>query len=90
MKAKHFKKLRAKAQYYDVQVTQGMFGDFRNGFRGCVVVLAYNHSHACHRAKKRGFGLNHYINNGISGDDFAHWMVKLSYKSTHWKNVYYF
>lgn len=87
MKAKDFKKLRAKVQYYDVEITGGLFGRFEWTFKG-LTVLATSHKNACERFNKR----NH---NGLTvGDEtsseWAYYKVKLTDKISHERHFKYF
>lgn len=86
MKAKHFKKLRKKLQWYDVQISRGLFGDFPWNWDSSIRVLAKNDEQACYRAQKRGYGLGLEIDFDPR-EDYAKWRVKLSSKSDHWKNI---
>lgn len=88
MKAKHFRKLRAKAKYYIVDTTWGLFGDFRES-SFVHIVLALNHRNACERAKKRGFGVELSIGNETS-EKWGKWKVRLQGKPDHFRhNKYY-
>lgn len=89
MKAKHFKKLRATCQWYDVDTTYSLFGRFFTTWSG-IRVLARSHREACFRAKRRGYGLNLSVNESTTTQNWAKWRVKLSSKSEHFKNVFYF
>ena len=89
MKAKHFKKLRATCQWYDVETTTSLFGSFKFNWDRSIRVLAKNHSQACYRAKRRGYGLTKTIGYGTT-ENWATWRVKLTSKSDHFKNVAYF
>lgn len=89
MKAKHFKKLRVKLKYYDVETTTSLFGRFEWTWGKSITVLAKNHKNACYRAKRRGYGLNKSVGDPTT-ENWAKWRVKLSCKSDNFKNVYYF
>ena len=91
MKAKHFKKLRAKAKYYEVQDSTGLFGDFYGwGLNIPHIILAYDEHHACQRAHRKGIGLNHPISYGRTGDMHAHWKVKEQGKPDTHRFIKYF
>jgi len=60
MKAKHFKKLRTKSQYYLVLETSGLFGNFKGmcsysdaPLSDYTTVLARSSFEACNRLAKR-------------------------------------
>lgn len=89
MKAKHFKKLRATCQWYDVETTTSLFGSFNWEWDRSIRVLAKNYRQACIRAKSRGYGLNESVGDGTT-ERWAKWRVKLSCKSDNFKNVVYF
>ena len=91
MKTKHFKKIKAKAALYDVEITKSLFGVipfFREG--DYVTVLAYNYSHACQRAVRRGHGLHHAGMYSSTTGNWARFAVRLHDKSSHWRNVKFF
>ncbi len=90
MKAKQIKKLRAKVDWYDVEVTQGLFGEFYGFEKGnYITVLAKNYENACLRACKRGYGRIHWGMFNVTTENWARFAVKLSKKSAHWRNVAY-
>ena len=89
MKAKHFKKLRANLQYYNVETSTSLFGRFEWKWNRSITVLAKNHRNACYRAKKRGYGLNMSVGDGTT-ENWARWRCKLNSKSDNFKNVAYF
>jgi hypothetical protein len=89
MKAKHFKKLRATCQWYDVETTTSLFGSFEWTWDRSIRVLAKSHREACYRVKRRGYGLTKSIGDGTT-ENWARWRVKLSSKSDNFKNVAYF
>lgn len=90
MKARYFKKLRKKAQWFDVDTTNSLFGKFRFNWNGSVRVLARNSREACIRAKRRGYGLTKVISDEKITENWARWRVKLSDKSDNFKNISYF
>lgn len=89
MRARHFKKLRNSCNWYDVEATTNLFGDFEYHWNKSIRVLAKNHRQACFRAQRRGHGLTKTISYGVS-ENWARWRVKLSSKSDNFKNVFYF
>lgn len=89
MKAKHFKKLRKLCKWYDVETCRRIFGDFPNNWENSIRVLAKNPRQACDRAQRRGYSLNDRISGGTT-EKWAHWRVKLSGKSNHFRNVNYY
>lgn len=90
MKAKYFKKLRAICQWYDVETTNGIFGEFKYNWDKSIRVLAKDPENACYRAKRRGYGLTKLISDNPSTENWARWRVKLSAKSDNFKNITYF
>jgi len=90
MRAKYFKKLRKNLQWYDVEHTNSLFGSFSWREKDNVRVLAKNHFHACHRAKRRGYGLDYTISDTEQSFRWARWKVKLSGKSNNFKNLKYY
>jgi len=90
MKAKHFKKLRQKVDWYDVEATGALFGTF-SGFMGgeFITVLATGYKNACLRACKRGYGREHWGMFNVTTEKWARFAVKLSSKSNHWRNIAY-
>lgn len=90
MKAKHFRKLRAKCQYYDVCTTWGLFGRFDTDFSRKTTVLARSHVEAISRAKRRGVGRDLSKRENPTSEGWGRWKIKLSNKSDHWKNVVYY
>ncbi len=89
MKARHFKTLRKTCQWYDVETAYGGFGKFKFDWSKSMRVLAKTSKDACNRARRRGYGLNDRV--GFSTDEvWAHWRVKLTGKSNHFKNVTFF
>lgn len=92
MKANKIKKIREKTVYYKVMCSAGLFGSFNmNSFDShALTVLATDPINAIERAKRRGYGLNHSFNINGETEQWANWIVKLSGKSNHWKNLNYF
>ena len=95
MKAKYFKKLREKSDWYDVEVTKGLFGEFlgfdKEGFRQSdyITVLATSYENACLRACRRGYGRIHFGMFNVSPQNWARFAVKLTKKNNHWRNIAY-
>lgn len=90
MKAKHFKKLRAKAQYYYVEESYDLFGYF-SGWNYAIKVLARHPEEAVRRAVKRGYGRNHKSPDYRRCEEkWAEFRVKEVGRSNHWRNIYYF
>lgn len=88
MKAKYFKKLRATTDWYDVEVTKGLFGKFSGfGEEDFITVRAKDYQNACLRACRRGYGQEHWGSWSVTTEEWAHFAVKLSSKSRHWKNI---
>lgn len=87
MKAKYFKRLRAKVQYYQVDTTNGLFGDFDWTFKG-EVILALSHKNACERYSKR-----HYLHQTIENERsqcWAYFRVKLQDVVIHERHFIYY
>lgn len=89
MKAKHFKKLREKAIYFDVQHSSSLFGEFKYEWHRGITVFAKTPKQAILRAKRRGYGLRHSVGARTS-ENWATWRVKRTDKSGHFKNIVYF
>jgi hypothetical protein len=91
MKAKYFKQIRAKAKYYIVRHSFGLFGDFWGmGLNRDYTILAYNEKHACQRAHKKGIGLDHDIGWETQDDKFANWKVREASKPDNHRFIKYF
>jgi len=94
MKSKHFTELRKKVKRYDVVFTTELFGFdgwnyISDKFKYFITVVAKNPRQACERAQKRGFGLHKSIGTSTT-TQWAHWRVKESDKSEHFKSVLYY
>jgi hypothetical protein len=89
MKAKYFKKIRAKCQYYQVQTSESLFGRFPNNWDSGKVVLAKNAEHACYRAKRRGYGLTKEVGD-YTTENWGRWRVKILGKSNNYRHIVYF
>lgn len=89
MKAKHFKKLRDKCQWYDVDQGTSLFGSFNWNWDRSIRVLAKDSKQACYRARKRGYGLTKSIGEGTT-ENWASWRVKPSDKTENFKNISYY
>jgi hypothetical protein len=91
MKAKYFKKIRAKAKYYKIIPSYAMFGDFWGwGLAKEHIILAYNERHACERAQRKGIGLDRDISYERKDDTFAHWKVRKANKPDNHRFIKYF
>lgn len=92
MKARHIKSLRAKAKYYKVIRTQGLFGSFwlSKFDEDAKIILATSPLEAVQRAKKRGYGLTLSYKKYGTTENWARWMVKEAHKNNHWRNLHYF
>lgn len=88
MKARHFKKLRAKLKYFDVERSGYAFGWFRTSWDSSIQVLANNHWEACLRAKKRGYSDLRCIEQTYK--KWANFRVKLSDKPDNFRYIKYF
>lgn len=80
---------QGKLQYYDVEKTSGLFGEFSHVNHG-IVVLARHYSEAIVRARRRGYGRHLSFNDHRCTERFAHFRVKLHGKVDHWKNYTYY
>lgn len=87
MKAKYFTKLRSKLQYYEVEMSWGLFGDFFR-YSSQMTVLAYSHKNACERYNKRKY--NHKEVGGETSENWARYKVKLADKISHERHYKYF
>jgi len=91
VRAKRFKKIREKAKLYDVQVTEGLFGQFSPFYiADYITVLAYSPRQACKRAVKKGYGTEHKNCYEETTKTFGHFAVKKHSKSDFWRNVTYY
>lgn len=92
MKAKQFRRVRQQVQYFEVEKTSGMFGEFgrvKEGFHG-VTVLARNDVEAIQRARKRGYGRKHDTSGHVCSESFAEFRVKPKEKPNQERYVHYY
>lgn len=89
MKAKKIKRLRAKCDWYDVEVIGGGVGVFNPSWSMFTQVIAKSPREACLRARRRGYGLFAPIRDEVL-PEYANWRVKLSRDIDCPQNVQYF
>lgn len=87
MKAKYFKRLRAELQYYEVVVTEALFGDLY-WWKDPTIILAYNHQNACERYNKRKN--NKKFVGSETSPQWARYKVKLADSIKHERHFKYF
>ncbi len=89
MKAKHFKKLRSIGDWYDVDVSIGLFGNFQHD---CVSrkVFARSGNEACRRVQKQGYGLSKVVKDYKTSRMWGCFRVKLSSDPSHFSCFTYY
>lgn len=92
MKAKHFKKLRNKCRYYDVDESTMLFGRFNYGWEESMRIFARSHFEAIKRARYKGYARRKTMPSSCVYDSekWATFRVKESDAPNKHKYIWYF
>lgn len=91
MKAKHFKIIKSKIKLFDLKISTSLFGI--SPWSSCnqyVTVWAYNHRHACFRAKRKGYGSDFNVKTAETNATWGCFGVKLNSKHDNERHFKYY
>lgn len=90
LKANDIRKLRKELQWYDVDLTQSLFGSFNWDWNDAIKVRARTPLEAVIRARRKGYGSSMLFSREITVSMWAKYRTKLSSRPDKLKYVTYF